>query len=55
MKQVMPFSWDVVSEKGFALQKGITCETLEQATQYIKNYTSSFNGWIYEVAPLKKD
>lgn len=53
MVQVLPGVWQIQSAKGHIIQRNIMLATKEQATDYIRRYTSSWQGWQYEVRETK--
>lgn len=55
MIQVSRFHWIIVSSKGNLVQSNIYFQNEASATNYIRNYTSSFNGWVYKVFPINAD
>lgn len=55
MIQETRYRWRIESEKGYVLQNNLTFPNLDQADNYANAYTSSFNNWVYQLVPLKKE
>lgn len=53
MVQVSQYKWKIVSDRGIVLQEPIYIASIK-AEEYIKAYISSYQGWGYEVKPLRK-
>lgn len=52
MVQVMPNIWQIQSQKGHILQKGIVACSVREAKDYVSKYASSFPDWTYDIVLL---
>lgn len=55
MVQISQVSWSIISPSGNVLQKNITVHNAATAHEYVRKYVQSFDGWYFEVIPLKKE
>ncbi len=53
MVQSTPHKWYIATSAGFIIQYDITAHSVHEATEYIKNYITSFQNWDYEIITLK--
>lgn len=50
--ETLPNKWQIVSEKGHVIQTDINLSPFK-ARDFMRNWISSFNGWTYDIEPIK--
>lgn len=55
MIQISKYEWNIVSDKGYLLQNHIYFASMDKAEEYVKAFISSYNGWSWQMMPLKSE